>query len=301
MFSSSETDRRPLPRQDLLDEIPPDPVNFLREDGEDKANQEPSPKPRPPNNRNNNNRIRQDRSRPESYRNEVDNNTGEAPSGPRNQNQRRPPQQQRSPEESNAPKRATHPQQLRSERRTAPVQSNEAQQRNSGQSPQNPNRQRRQNNRQPNKEGGEQRNNITVEITDGEVRSVKCKKKFRLLRNLSIWLFSVKSSEKTFGTGRVGYIRPESNQKFSVDTFDPNNTGENTQQQDRSPQDKSRNRTPRNRRNQKPKEFQHPTLENIVITKTSVQDRLARIAQNNEAVVQVEMQPAAAATAESSN
>lgn len=100
----------------------------------------------------------------------------------------------------------------------------------------------------------------------------------------------MKPSEKTFGTGRVGHVRPD--QKFAVDTFDPNDTGENTQ--DRSPNDnKSRNRAPRSRKNQKPKEFQHPTLENIVIHKTSVQDRLARIAQDNEAkATHAEPQPA---------
>jgi len=134
------------------------------------------------------------------------------------------------------------------------------------------NRPRRQNNRQsPNKEGGD-RNNITVQITDGEVRSVK-----------------LKSTEKTFGTGRVGpHSRPDNSQKFTVDTFDPENTGEKPHHSDRSPQDKPRNRNPRsnhNRRNQKPKEFQHPTLENIIISKTSVQERLLRV--KDEAVPQI--------------
>lgn len=183
MFSSYGIDRRPLPRKDLLDEIPPDPVNFLREDGEDRGT-EAGPNPRPsPNNKtrnNNNNRNRQDRPRTERNRNEADNNTGESPPRPRNQNPRpRPqqPQQQRSPQDVNAPKRPIHPQQLRNERRSVPAQnSNDEQQRQSGQSPQNPNRQRRPNNRTPNKEGGGDRNNITVEITDGELRSVKRKK-----------------------------------------------------------------------------------------------------------------------------
>lgn len=97
----------------------------------------------------------------------------------------------------------------------------------------------------------------------------------------------VKSSEKTFGTGRVGYSRPENIQKFTVDTFNPDSTG----QQDKPHGEKPRNRNSRNnhnRRNQKsgPREqvpFQHPTLENIIITKTSVQERLLKIAKNSEA------------------
>lgn len=47
-----------------------------------------------------------------------------------------------------------------------------------------------------------------------------------------------------------------------------------------------RNRNPRNnqnRRNQKPKEFKHPTLDNMIIPKASVQDRLLKIAKDNEA------------------
>lgn len=104
-----------------------------------------------------------------------------------------------------------------------------------------------------------------------------------MIKLLSIIL--VKSTEKTFGTGRVGHARSDNMQKFTVDTFDPNSPGDR-QQGDRSPgQDKPRNRNPRpNRRNQKPKEFQHPTLENIIINKTSVQDRLLKIAKDDGAV-----------------
>lgn len=102
------------------------------------------------------------------------------------------------------------------------------------------------------------------------------------------FFFLVKSSEKTFGTGRVGHARNENVQKFTVDTFDPENAGERSQQ-DRSPQEKPRNRNPRNnRRNQKPREFQHPTLENIIITKTSVQDRLLKIAKDDVKVEAVD-------------
>lgn len=90
----------------------------------------------------------------------------------------------------------------------------------------------------------------------------------------------MKSTEKTFGTGRVGHSRSDNVQKFTVDTFDPESAGD--AQKDLSPQDRPRNRNPRNnRRNQKPKEFQHPTLENIIITKANVQDRLLKIAQRD--------------------
>lgn len=83
----------------------------------------------------------------------------------------------------------------------------------------------------------------------------------------------MKSPEKTYGTGRVG-PRSETIQKFAVDTFNSENTAD-----DRSPSDKHRNRRS-NRRNPKPKEFQHPTLENIVVTKASVQDRLLKIVKD---------------------
>lgn len=91
----------------------------------------------------------------------------------------------------------------------------------------------------------------------------------------------VKSPEKQYGTGRVGRSRNDNVQKFTVDTFDPEHADEHQDQQnDRSPNDRPRNRNPRNRRNQKPKEFQHPTLENIIIPKASVQDRLLKIAKD---------------------
>lgn len=91
----------------------------------------------------------------------------------------------------------------------------------------------------------------------------------------------VKSPEKQYGTGRVGRPRNENAQKFTVDTFDPEKADEHQDQQgDRSPNDRPRNRNHRNRRNQKPKEFQHPTLENIIIPKASVQDRLLKIAKD---------------------
>lgn len=93
----------------------------------------------------------------------------------------------------------------------------------------------------------------------------------------------MKSSGRSYGTGRVGHARPDNDQKqFTVDTFNPENGGDGPRDGgDRSPQDRPRNRNPRNnRRNQKPREFQHPTLENIIITKANVQDRLLKIAKD---------------------
>lgn len=108
----------------------------------------------------------------------------------------------------------------------------------------------------------------------------------------------MRTQEKTFGTGRVGGNRPDNVQKFTVDIFDPENTGaadhhqhhQQQQMSDHSPSDKPRNRNPRNnRRNPRPKEFQHPTLENIVIPKASVQDRLLKIAKDPITEPQVEV------------
>lgn len=292
-----------MPRQDLLDEIPPDPVNFLREDGgDDKQRPEPSQSQRQPNKNRTQPRNRQDRPRQEIANNDNEGSLGDSPPRPRNQNTRpRPPQQQqqnRSPQEGGAPKRSVHPQQLRNERRAAPAPNDEQQ----GPQQHTPNRQRRQNYRPPNRDGD--RNNITVEITDGDVRSVKCMRWQSRCWNIDSWLtvfsfFLVKSTEKTFGTGRVGHSRPDNIQKFTVDTFDPKTAGE-TPQQDRSPSDKPRNRNPKsshNRRSHKPKEqlpFQHPTLDNIIITKTSVQDRLLKIAKVSEANNEPQSSPAAA-------
>ena len=165
-----------MPPKELLDEIPPDPVNFLREDGgDDKPKSEPTRQnQRPPNKNRTQTRNRQDRPRQERGNDDIDGNLGDSPPRPRNQNQRprQMPQQQqqnRSTQEGGPQKRPIHPQQLRNERRSAPVPSDEPQ----GNTQQHtPNRQRRPNYRQPNKETD--RNNITVEITDGEVRSVKC-------------------------------------------------------------------------------------------------------------------------------
>ena len=84
------------------------------------------------------------------------------------------------------------------------------------------------------------------------------------------FLITVKSSEKTFGTGRV---RP------SAESYE---NAEASNEQAQSDARKQHNK-PRNNSNRKPKpkgppqpEFQHPILDKIVITKTSVQDRLLR-------------------------
>lgn len=289
-----------MPRKELLDEIPPDPVNFLREEGDvDKLRHEPNQNQRPPSNNSkhrNFNRNRQEWPKQEKSNND-DAITADSPPRPRNRPRPQTQQQQqqnRSPQDESAPRRQIHPQQLRSERRSAQTHSEEyqyQQQQKTGQPHQQhtPNRQRRSNNRPPNKEGGD-RNNITVEFTD-EVRSVKCKtcKLFRFTCNSSIigiFLLSnlVKSTEKTFGTGRVGYSRSDNVQKFTVDTFNPEIAGDHPQRNDGSPSDKTHNRILRNnhnRRNQKPKEFTHPTLENIIITKANVQDRLLKIANKD--------------------
>lgn len=80
------------------------------------------------------------------------------------------------------------------------------------------------------------------------------------------FLFTVtNNSSKKIGSGRVGH----GNNAAHPD--------------DKSPVkgDKNGDKKPRNHRRppQKPKEFTHPTLENIVVTKSSVQDRLAKIAK----------------------
>lgn len=181
-LSSINTDRRPMPRNEFLAEIPPDPTNFLREDGDDTAKAEPGQTPRPQNNRNrnNNNRNRSDRPRPDRSSKDGDTVSGDSPNRPRNQRPRPQQPQNRSPQDPNAPvKRPTPPSQLRNERRSAPAPEGEQHNQRSPTGPPNqsqPNRQRRPNsNRQPNKEGGVDRNNITVQISEGEVRSVKCK------------------------------------------------------------------------------------------------------------------------------
>jgi hypothetical protein len=75
--------------------------------------------------------------------------------------------------------------------------------------------------------------------------------------------FSVKTGEK-IGSGRVA--------RQPVENFDPDQEAKDT---------KPRPHKPRPKKNFKPKgppqpEFQHPILDKIVITKTSVQERLLR-------------------------
>ena len=173
LFANS-TDRRPMPRKEFLDEIPPDPVNFLREDG-DETQPKTEPNQRPQNNKNNrNNRNRPERQKSNNETGGDAPKTGDSPPLPKPQNQRprpNPQQQNRSPQDGNSsPKKP--PQQLRNERRSVPNQGDDQQQQ--------PNRQRRPNNRPPNKDGGDIKN-ITVQVNDGEVRSVKCKKRIKFL------------------------------------------------------------------------------------------------------------------------
>lgn len=269
--------RRPILGKKQLDEIPPDPVNFLRDDG-DSTNAESQQNRRPQQNNNNRNRNNPRNQRPREAANN-DYKSGDA-SGPRqkNPNYRPRPQQNNNQNNrnfgandaqqavnrdnnSNSP-RKTHPQQLRTERRSAQgtesnTESNAdpnkatAQQQNRPRRPNNDNRPRP----KSNKEKIEGKNDITVEVTD-EVRSVK-----------------LKTSEKTFGTGRV---RP------STDNYDNEGNNEKNQSPEGNGSNRKHNRSHHNRKyDKRPKgppqpEFQHPILDKIVITKTSVQDRLLR-------------------------
>lgn len=100
----------------------------------------------------------------------------------------------------------------------------------------------------------------------------------------------VRPTEKKFGSGRV---RPENrdSDRFTVDTFDPNQTDER-HQLDQSLQDRQRNRNPRNnRRTQKPREFHHPLLENLIVPKASVQDRLMKISKDLDTDSEVKVEP----------
>lgn len=78
----------------------------------------------------------------------------------------------------------------------------------------------------------------------------------------------MQTSEKTFGTGRV---RPKTENFYN---------SEYTEERQQQPMEARKHNKP-HPRNRKPKgppqpEFQHPILDKIVITKTSVQDRLLR-------------------------
>lgn len=81
---------------------------------------------------------------------------------------------------------------------------------------------------------------------------------------------SVKPTERV-GSGRVGH-------NIQAENVDGKESPEKPQSGDGN---RNRNKNPRNKRNFKPKpqnpEFQHPILEKIVITKTSVQERLLKV------------------------
>jgi hypothetical protein len=193
--------RKPTLDKKSLDEIPPDPVNFLREDqGEDQTVQE---RPQPPNQRRNQPRQR-------GPPNHNRNSTNQQPSGDRpqqhqsprdsNQQQQRnnnPRNKQNNPRRDNTntqgggdsttapPPRRPHPQALRNERRTVnnatpnnadSASTNEASPTAAANPPppsggpkRSPHKQQR-----VRKDQGDQRNDITIQLTD-EVRSVKSK------------------------------------------------------------------------------------------------------------------------------
>lgn len=87
----------------------------------------------------------------------------------------------------------------------------------------------------------------------------------------------MKTASKKIGSGRIGQ-QHGNGEKFTVDTFNPDDTS--PPQQDKSRGNKNNQRGGRKPAQPKtPKEFNHPTLENIVVSKSSVQNRLARIAK----------------------
>jgi hypothetical protein len=93
------------------------------------------------------------------------------------------------------------------------------------------------------------------------------------------------TGEKTFGSGRVAHSRSEKNQKFSTDPSNPENAnyvGDDTVQHHDKSDKPLRNRN-RNRRGKQPNpDFQHPILEKITVSKTSVQERLLRVMSNDK-------------------
>lgn len=202
--------RKPVDKKQL-DEIPPDPVNFLREDADSEAikkNVEPQQHQQ---HQQNNNRNRRN-PRPPRSNNQGDvpafsNNSDGRPRFQNNPRPRLPPQQQsnRGAHDSNngsitqnsSSPRKIYPQALRTERRTIQTDgSNQAgteEPVKNEKSPTTTSRPRRpiqkQQQRPINKDG--ERNNLTVNLTD-EVRSVKSKRSSLLCHviNLLISIFS---------------------------------------------------------------------------------------------------------------
>lgn len=188
--------RKPTLDKKHLDEIPPDPVNFLREDVEGEKSAEPR-EPRPQqqqqhNNRNRRNPRPQYRGNPGGGYNQgerPERNEGNNPEGrPRQQRPRPPPQYRNAqdnygsnnPQNSSTSPRKIHPQALRTERRQLPTDSSNNNEQQQSADPSTANRPPRraiqkQQQRPITKEG--ERSNLTVQITD-EVRSVKSKQNF---------------------------------------------------------------------------------------------------------------------------
>lgn len=90
--------------------------------------------------------------------------------------------------------------------------------------------------------------------------------------SFNIYFTVTNSSTKKIGSGRVGHGNGSSPQQDEKSTS-PAKGDKNSNSGEKKPRNHHR-KAP-----QKPKEFTHPTLENIVITKASVQDRLAKIAK----------------------
>lgn len=206
--------RKPILNKKSLDEIPPDPVNFLREEEDgsevksDLQQQQPNrnrkthqQRPRGPynNNNNNNNRNNAQSSDAPSFRPRdphYQQNNNSRPREHQNMRRNQPHENKMDTQNSSAapPPRRPHPQALRNERRTvsSSVTSsatsnpentmNEAESNDGVPSPQHVNRQKRPtqkppraNNNNNNNQSGD-RSNMTVKLTD-EVRSVKSKTK----------------------------------------------------------------------------------------------------------------------------
>lgn len=214
---TSLIDRRPPPRSEFSDEIPPDPVNFLREEGnkdvaeegEDEKIEKPPQKlrtnnnnqpnrnrgPRPAGN-NNQPRLQNNKSQ-SSNNNQEASETGDSPSRPKNNhnNQQRPrPHHNTSPKShstqqdgpnsspSSPQKKPMNPQGLREKRSTAhSVNNGES---NGQQTIQNrgPRKPHHSSKTSPNSKDMSDLKNITVQVTTdsnagNEIRSVKCEKK----------------------------------------------------------------------------------------------------------------------------
>lgn len=180
-----------------LDEIPPDPVNFLREEVAEDGSE-----PKPPQNQQQHRNRRNPRPARSNNQGEVSfssNSTEGRPSRqpyhnnnprPRPQNNNRGAHDNESNTQNLSSPRKIHPQALRTERRTLPQDTsnnNTAEQATAKEgcaekSPTSalhtnrPKRPIQKQQQRPNRDGNNERNNLTVQITDDSVRSVKSKK-----------------------------------------------------------------------------------------------------------------------------